>query len=569
MANIGDGYTIVSGTGTGGTLGAFRMYKDGVDYAPAVAGHHTWDVAGSFFLRQFDSTGNVHADSGTVVVSSAVALQTLTLSGALQIGVATSGSIIGASAGSTIVGNIPGITVNSGARTYSGTPTGSAGVISNGLVETLAGAVGSPKSSAISVMAAAPGITAPVISQTSSAGVNPLLWTTAENATFFPGFFWNVQTATGANTTVAQANLLAGTTTANIIQQIEPGDLAGNVVTFAGLTTTSTPGPIALRERVGSDDGMGGYIWGPYSNVIADTIVAQANPFTFTDVTNATQSTVYTSNTITISGLGVGNTNAYSVSGGTVSKNGGSFTSSSGTVVDGDTLAVRVTSSASLATAVNVTLTVGTYADTYTVTTVAVVAPAIYRSSAATNNNATPFSGLTTISGLRHIVMIEASNALALPGAVSLDGNAMTMRGAGTIASNKSISIWDVVIASGGTGKSLAVTMTTTADTAYAMWTMASSAVYVTQQVKAYGYTSDPQTTASVTIPSGGAVLVGCISESGGASITPNAGTTEEAEFTEATANYRHWYGQLTATGTPSVSGLNFAGSAMLAASYG
>lgn len=83
-----------------------------------------------------------------------VTLGTLTLSGSIQIGSAASGTIIGATAGSTIVGNIPGITVDSGARTYSGTPTGSAGTISDALVEALTGAVGSPKSSPITVEAA-------------------------------------------------------------------------------------------------------------------------------------------------------------------------------------------------------------------------------------------------------------------------------------------------------------------------------------------------------------------------------------------------------------------------------
>ncbi len=84
-------------------------------------------------------------------------LQALTLSGSLQIGTATSGTIIGATSGSTIIRNIPGITVDGPNRTYSGTPTGSAGVISNALVETLAGAVGSPKSNSITVAASGGG----------------------------------------------------------------------------------------------------------------------------------------------------------------------------------------------------------------------------------------------------------------------------------------------------------------------------------------------------------------------------------------------------------------------------
>ena len=81
-------------------------------------------------------------------------LGTVTLSGSLQIGTATSGNLLGTTALSSVASNIPGIAFNSGARTYSGTPTGSAQTIANGIVETLAGAVGSPKSSPITVAAA-------------------------------------------------------------------------------------------------------------------------------------------------------------------------------------------------------------------------------------------------------------------------------------------------------------------------------------------------------------------------------------------------------------------------------
>lgn len=114
-------------------------------------------------VRQGDGSlqWNVFVESAAGVTSSAVigdasvTLGTLTLSGSLQIGTATSGTILGATAGSTIVSNIPGISVNSGARTYSGTPTGSAATISNGLVETLAGATNTPNSSSITVSVAA------------------------------------------------------------------------------------------------------------------------------------------------------------------------------------------------------------------------------------------------------------------------------------------------------------------------------------------------------------------------------------------------------------------------------
>jgi len=79
-------------------------------------------------------------------------LGTLTLSGTLQNGVTTSGTIIGATTGSTITCNIPGITVNSAARTYSGTPY-TTGAIANGLVETLAGATNSPNNNSFTTAA--------------------------------------------------------------------------------------------------------------------------------------------------------------------------------------------------------------------------------------------------------------------------------------------------------------------------------------------------------------------------------------------------------------------------------
>jgi len=95
--------------------------------------------------------------------------------------------------------------------------------------------------------------------------------------------------------------------------------------------------------------------------------------FTFTDQTGVAVSTAIESNTITVAGINAAT--AISISGGTYSKNGGAYTSASGTVVNGDTVKVKVTSSASNSTAVNTTLTIGGISDTFTVTTVALSAP--------------------------------------------------------------------------------------------------------------------------------------------------------------------------------------------------
>lgn len=89
--------------------------------------------------------------------------------------------------------------------------------------------------------------------------------------------------------------------------------------------------------------------------------------FTFTDQTGVALATTTTSNTVTISGINT--STAVTVSGGEWQKNGGGWTSSAGTVVNGDTIAVRHTSAATSLTAVNTTLTVGGVSDTFTSTT--------------------------------------------------------------------------------------------------------------------------------------------------------------------------------------------------------
>ncbi len=93
-------------------------------------------------------------------------------------------------------------------------------------------------------------------------------------------------------------------------------------------------------------------------------------PFTFTDITGATPGTQNTSNIITVSGLGAG-TAKVSVAGGTYSKNGGGYTSTDGTAVDGDTFSVRQTSSAnSDGTTTNTSLSISGTNDTYSVTVI-------------------------------------------------------------------------------------------------------------------------------------------------------------------------------------------------------
>jgi hypothetical protein len=91
--------------------------------------------------------------------------------------------------------------------------------------------------------------------------------------------------------------------------------------------------------------------------------------FTFTDQTDAALGSTATSAPITVAGLGTGIPAAISVSGGQYSINGGSFTSSPGTVVNGDEVRARVTASGSYSTGVTATVTIGGISDGFTATT--------------------------------------------------------------------------------------------------------------------------------------------------------------------------------------------------------
>lgn len=89
-------------------------------------------------------------------------------------------------------------------------------------------------------------------------------------------------------------------------------------------------------------------------------------------VTEAELSTSVFSDTITVSGINASTPISISGTGSpTYSINGGGFTSASGTVLNGNTVQVRVTSSASNSASVTATLNIGGVTDTFTATTLA------------------------------------------------------------------------------------------------------------------------------------------------------------------------------------------------------
>ncbi|MDD3302292.1 MAG: S-layer homology domain-containing protein [Candidatus Gracilibacteria bacterium] len=99
----------------------------------------------------------------------------------------------------------------------------------------------------------------------------------------------------------------------------------------------------------------------------APTLDSTPDAFTFTAVTGKELSTVYESNTITVSGINT--TSAISIVGGEYKIGTGSYTSSAGTVANGQTVTVRLTSSSSYSTLNTTTLTIGGVSSSFNVTT--------------------------------------------------------------------------------------------------------------------------------------------------------------------------------------------------------
>ncbi|KQN11545.1 hypothetical protein ASE89_14245 [Sphingomonas sp. Leaf30] len=139
--------------------------------------------------------------------------------------------------------------------------------------------------------------------------------------------------------------LADGTTNKNVIDGVHPSPVAVSAMAAA------------ISSAVQAIDG---------SAPVTDTT---PNAFTFTDATNAAPSTLTASNAITVSGINAAS--AISVSGGEYQINGGSWVTAAGTVTNGQTVKVRLTSSSAASTTSNVTLTIGGVSDTFSVTTAA------------------------------------------------------------------------------------------------------------------------------------------------------------------------------------------------------
>ena len=209
---------------------------------------------------------------------------------------------------------------------------------------------------------------------------------------------------------------------------------------------------------------------GGVSDTFSSTTAANAptdttpNAFSFVDVTNVARSSVQTSNAVTISGIDTAS--PVSVVGGSYSINGQAFTSSAGILVNGNTVRVRHTASASAITQTNTTLTIGGVSDTYSSTTAAIIIPSDTTPDAFNFNDVTDVvlsteqtSNSITISG------IDAASPVSISsGSYSINGQAFTTAGA-TVQNGNTIRVKHTASASNVTTTDSTLTIGGVSDT--------------------------------------------------------------------------------------------------------
>ncbi len=154
--------------------------------------------------------------------------------------------------------------------------------------------------------------------------------------------------------------------------------------------------------------GCGGGSSGGGTPSVTDTT---PNEFFFTEVLNASLNKEYISNSITIDGIN--SATSISIIGGEYAIDGGAFTSSNGTISNGQSIQVKQISSSSTASTSNVTLTIGGVSGIYSVTTFDQdIEPDTFTFTPQTDVslNAVIISNAITVSGLNVAASIKVSS---------------------------------------------------------------------------------------------------------------------------------------------------------------
>jgi hypothetical protein len=238
----------------------------------------------------------------------------------------------------------------------------------------------------------------------------------------------------------------------------QTGWTAGNDKTISGLTNG-----VQVAITVKARDGAG--LLGAASNSVNATPSATTDTtpdaFSFVDQTGVALSSTITSAPVTITGISA--PAAISVTDGTYSINGGSYTSASGSVANGDAVRVSHTSAAGFSTATNTTVTIGGVSDTFTSTTVAQdTVPNAFSFVDAPGQalNTMVLSNPITVAGINSPAVISVTG-----GSYRINGTGSWFTTAGTVANGDTVEARGTSSGSYSTAVNVVVTIGGVSDT--------------------------------------------------------------------------------------------------------
>ncbi len=220
--------------------------------------------------------------------------------------------------------------------------------------------------------------------------------------------------------------------------------------------------------------------------------------FTITPVTDASISTLITSEDINVTGIT--DTVSVTLSNGTLLKNGTALATLTTTMVDGDILAIRLTSSTNYETTVTATLTVGGVTQTFSVTTASSNQPDSFSFTSVTGAvlSTSYTSNTITVSGLDSNTTVTGSfydggntAAVFVNGANPSDESSFTV--------NNGDEIYITLVASGSYSTTLSATLTIGATSgSYSVTSMSSPTLSVTPATLSLSYNESATLTASI-----------------------------------------------------------------------
>ena len=149
------------------------------------------------------------------------------------------------------------------------------------------------------------------------------------------------------------------------------------------------------------------------------------NAFTLTDQTDSMLGVNVISNSITVSGI---NTSAnISITGGEYAIDGGAYTNAASTVNNGQTVTVRLTTSANVSTAAEATLTIGGVSDTFNIITVATALGGLYSGTGSANGGSNNLTDVKTTFYNDRFMAFDVGNNVLYDGRIqtynSVDGS--------------------------------------------------------------------------------------------------------------------------------------------------